>query len=70
MVALLKLHRFADSVKFQLRRSSLYRPQIRRLFELARRLRLVTLPLVWQPFPLEALPEAARATVPTGKAMH
>jgi hypothetical protein len=38
--------------------------------KLARRLQLITLPLVWQPFPLAALAEAARATVPTGKAMH
>jgi hypothetical protein len=40
------------SVKFQLHRSSRIRLQIRRLPELARRLRLITLPLVWQPFPL------------------
>jgi hypothetical protein len=57
-------------VEFQLHRSSRNRPQIRRLAELARRLRLFTLPLVWQPFPLAALAEAARATVPTVKAMH
>lgn len=70
MAALLKLHRFADSVKFQLHRSSRHRPQIRRLSELARRLRLITLPLVWQPFPITALARAERATVPTVKAMH
>ena len=65
MAAPLKLHRFANSVKFQLPRSSRNCPQIRRLAEVARRLLLVTLLLVWQPFPLEARAGAERITVPT-----
>lgn len=67
-MAILKLHRIGETVEFQTLRGDKGIPENRRLLKLARRLLLITLILVWQPFLLEVLVEAVHAIEPIGKA--
>lgn len=69
MAAFLKLHRFADSVKFQKPSPKSKPTQFLCFPRLARNLQLKILHLVCLPFPLAVRAEVVRATVPTGRAI-